>query len=64
MSGERVDAPRRSDATPHAFLVAVEDRLGPGRHFRLRLQEDRLCEDCGITWDETVVHLDDSELVP
>lgn len=53
-----------TDATPHAFLVAVEDRLGPGRHFRLRLQEDRLCEDCGITWDETVVHLDDSERVP
>jgi len=50
-----------SDATPHAFLVAVDRSMAPGRHFRLRLFDERLCEECGITWDETVVHLDASE---
>lgn len=44
-----------SDATPHAFLVAVDRSLAPASEFRLRLQEERLCEECGITWDEVVV---------
>jgi len=44
-----------TDATPHAFLVAVDRSLAPASEFRLRLQEDRLCADCGITWDEIVV---------
>lgn len=48
-----------SDAAPHAFLVAVGRDLAPAAEFRLRLREERLCEECGITWDETVVHLDE-----
>ena len=44
-----------SDATPHAFLVAVHRSLAPASEFRLRLRDERLCEDCGITWDEIVV---------
>jgi hypothetical protein len=47
-----------SDATPHAFLVAVDRSLAPANQFRLRLRQDRLCDDCGITWDERVVRLD------
>jgi len=47
-----------TDATPDAFLVAVDRSLAPASEFRLRLQQERLCEECGITWDETVVHLD------
>ena len=46
-----------SDATPHAFLVAVRRDLAPAPEFRLRLQDERLCEDCGISWDEMVVRL-------
>lgn len=48
-----------SDATPHAFLVAVRRDLAPAAEFRLRLRDERLCEECGITWDEIVVHLDE-----
>lgn len=48
-----------SDASPHAFLVAVDRSVAPGIHFRLRLRDERLCEECGITWDETVVHTDE-----
>lgn len=44
-----------TDATPHAFLVAVDRSLVPASEFRLRLRDQRLCEDCGITWDEIVV---------
>jgi len=47
-----------TDATPHAFLVAIDRSLAPGREFRLRLRDERLCEECGITWDEIVVRLD------
>jgi hypothetical protein len=46
-----------SDAAPHAFLVAVDRSLAPADEFRLRLQDERLCDECGITWDEVVVHL-------
>ncbi len=47
-----------SDATPHAFLVAVERSQAPASQFRLWLQQERLCDECGITWDERVVQLD------
>ncbi len=48
-----------SDATPHAFLVAVHRDMAPATRFTLRLRQERLCEDCGITWDETVVRFVD-----
>jgi hypothetical protein len=38
-----------TDATPHAFLVAVRRDLAPAADFRLRLRDERLCEECGIT---------------
>ena len=37
-----------TDASPHAFLVAIDRSLGPGRNFRLRLFDERLCVACGI----------------
>jgi hypothetical protein len=46
-----------TDATPHAFLVVVDRSLAPAPEFRLRLREERLCDGCGITWDEIVVKL-------
>ena len=46
-----------TDATPHAFLVAVQRSVAPATDFRVRLEEERLCDDCGITTDEMVVRL-------
>lgn len=48
-----------TDAAPHAFLVVVDRALAPASEFRLRLRDERLCEECGITGDETVVRLDE-----
>jgi hypothetical protein len=48
-----------TDAAPHAFLVAAQRSLAPASEFRLRLRDERLCEECGITSDETVVRLDE-----
>jgi hypothetical protein len=48
-----------TDASPHAFLVGVDRALAPADEFRLRLRDERLCEECGITWDEVVVRLDE-----
>jgi len=46
-----------TDASPHAFLVAVDRSLAPADELRLRLQDERLCEECGLAWDEVVVRL-------
>jgi len=37
----------------------VRRDLAPATEFRLRLFDEGLCEECGIMWDETVVHLDE-----
>jgi hypothetical protein len=46
-----------TDATPHAFLVAVDRSLAPAAEFRVRLFADRICVQCGTTWDELTVRL-------
>jgi hypothetical protein len=45
-----------TDAAPHAFLVAVQRSVAPATDFRVRLEEERQCDDCGIT-DAMVVRL-------
>jgi hypothetical protein len=47
-----------TDATPHAFLVAIDRSLAPAAQFTLRLRDAPACDGCGITSDETMVDLD------
>ena len=46
-----------TDATPHAFLVAIDRSLAPAPSFTLRLRDTPACDGCGITTDETTVDL-------
>jgi hypothetical protein len=46
-----------TDATPHAFLVAIDRSLAPASPFTLRLRDAPACDGCGITADETTVDL-------